>query len=604
MNAEETSRKRRQKGPVPLKKRMLKITVITLIAVAAGLAVVFIASQAFLRQEDKIRDAWRVDVGDLLGRDEELQVDLWEAPLEASLSVLQITPAEVSEEGFTYYDEDVQARLEQTVERLKARTSGWSADAPLAILNPYGTGTNGLYLYFSTQRETSVSYTIHVEDPDIPDFTAEAADVSGSSRGKTHEFQLIGLVPGQVNHVTLNVLGSRGGVRQSVAFTIEAPGTVSGYPVQLETEDGGSTAPLSGGLYAMMRTNGYLGYGFFFDNSGVLRYELLLEGFGMDRILETDGDILCCVSTTKLARINGLGQVERVYPLDGYELHHDIVFGPEGTVAALVSHASSDRVEDVVVEVDLESGAVTELADFTDLMPGYFDVISRPTAVTDDFFWLAGTHDWIHLNTLQYLEEQDSIIVSSRETSTIIKVEGIHTSPTLAWFAGDSRFWAGTPYEGLCLTQVGDFTPQYGQHSVEYAGPGPEEGTYYLRMYNNNYWSLNSRDGYAPDLEEGVGTGLYGSDGDLSYVYTYLVDENERTFSLEDSFPVPYSSIVSNAAPVGTGGNWIVNSGMSNVFGEYDAEGGLIRQFAYTCTMQGYRTFKPALEGFWFAAGQ
>lgn len=231
--------------------------------------------------------------------------------------------------------------------------------------------------------------------------------------------------------------------------------------------------------------------------------------------------------------------------------NHDIVFGPEGTVAALVSHAGSDRVEDVVVEVDLESGAVTELADYTDLMPGYFDVISRPTAVTDDFFWLAGTHDWIHLNTLQYLEEQDSIIVSSRETSTIIKVEGIHTSPTLAWFAGDSRFWAGTPYEGLCLTQVGDFTPQYGQHSVEYAGPGPEEGTYYLRMYNNNYWSLNSRDGYAPDLEEGVGTGLYGSDGDLSYVYTYLIDENERTFSLEDSFPVPYSSIVSNAAPVG-----------------------------------------------------
>ena len=149
MNAEETSRKRRQKGPVPLKKRILKITVITLIAVAAGLAVVFIASQAFLRQEDKIRDAWRVDVGDLLGRDEELQVDLWEAPLEASLSVLQITPAEVSEEGFTYYDEDVQARLEQTVERLKARTSGWSADAPLAILNPYGTGTNGLYLYLA-----------------------------------------------------------------------------------------------------------------------------------------------------------------------------------------------------------------------------------------------------------------------------------------------------------------------------------------------------------------------------------------------------------------------------------------------------------------------
>ena len=50
----------------------------------------------------------------------------------------------------------------------------------------------------------------------------------------------------------------------------------------------------------------------------------------------------------------------------------------------------------------------------------------------------------------------------------------------------------------------------------------------------------------------------------------------------------------------GVEGNWIVNSGVAKVFGEYDAEGKLIREFAYECDMQNYRTFKYDYTGFWF----
>ena len=44
----------------------------------------------------------------------------------------------------------------------------------------------------------------------------------------------------------------------------------------------------------------------------------------------------------------------------------------------------------------------------------------------------------------------------------------------------------------------------------------------------------------------------------------------------------------------------MVNSGVANVFGEYDAGGTQIREFDYDCTMQGYRTFKLDMVGFWF----
>ena len=46
-------------------------------------------------------------------------------------------------------------------------------EAPLAVLNPFGTGSNGLYLHFDTRRAGSVRYTIHVENADIPDYTAD-----------------------------------------------------------------------------------------------------------------------------------------------------------------------------------------------------------------------------------------------------------------------------------------------------------------------------------------------------------------------------------------------------------------------------------------------
>ena len=50
----------------------------------------------------------------------------------------------------------------------------------------------------------------------------------------------------------------------------------------------------------------------------------------------------------------------------------------------------------------------------------------------------------------------------------------------------------------------------------------------------------------------------------------------------------------------GDSGHWVVNSGVSKVFGEYDAEGNLIREFSYECDMQNYRTFKYDFTGFWF----
>lgn len=580
-------------------KKLLAGIIIGVIVLIVAVPVIILAvSKAFTAQESVVRTDWDFETGDTIGENSTLGVSYAEAELGEGLRAIQLIPDDIEEEGFTYYDITVQERLAGTLEAMKGDGMTWTATTPLAVLNPFGTASNALYLYFQTDMPTEVSYTIHVEDESIPDYTAEAMDASGQEYTRTHEFQIIGLVPGKTNEVTMTISGSWGNARQIVSFTVDMPETRSGYATQLEVTDGTSEAAQAEGLFAMMRVNGYLGYGFFYDDAGVLRYEMVLEGFGLDRLLFDGDEIVTCVSSSKLARIDRLGRVTQVYSLDGYELHHDIGFGTDGEVLALAEVAEGETVEDRVLSIDLETGDVTEILDFAQVMEGYFDM-TRPVGPTDDFFWQAGEWDWIHLNSLQYMPEDDSLIVSSRETSTIIKVANIHSEPAVEWLAGDSRFWEDTPYADLCLTPVGDFVPQYGQHCVELLD-NEGNGVYTLAVYNNNYWSLNSRDDFELDVADSVGTDLYGDGTETSQVYIYRIDENAGTFELTDSFDVPYSSIVSNGSRCGTSGNWTVNSGVSMVFGEYDAEGVLIREYKYECTMQNYRTFKYDMTGFWF----
>lgn len=579
-------------------KKLLAGIIIGVIVLIVAVPVIILAvSKAFTAQESVVRTDWDFETGDTIGENSTLGVSYAEAELGEGLRAIQLIPDDIEEEGFTYYDITVQERLAGTLEAMKGDGMTWTATTPLAVLNPFGTASNALYLYFQTDMPTEVSYTIHVEDESIPDYTAEAMDASGQEYTRTHEFQIIGLVPGKTNEVTMTISGSWGNARQIVSFTVDMPETRSGYATQLEVTDGISEAAQAEGLFAMMRVNGYLGYGFFYDDAGVLRYEMVLEGFGLDRLLFDGDEIVTCVSSSKLARIDRLGRVTQVYSLDGYELHHDIGFGADGEVLALAEVAGGETVEDRVLSIDLETGDVAEILDFTQVMKGYFDM-TRPVGPTDDFFWQAGEWDWIHLNSLQYMPEDDSLIVSSRETSTIIKVANIHSEPAVEWLAGDSRFWEDTSYADLCLTPVGDFVPQYGQHCVELLD-NEGNGVYTLAVYNNNYWSLNSRDDFELDVADGVGTDLYGDGTETSQVYIYRIDENAGTFELTDSFDVPYSSIVSNGSRC-SNGNWAVNSGVSMVFGEYDAEGVLIREYKYECTMQNYRTFKYDMTGFWF----
>lgn len=210
------------------KKKFWLILLVCLVVLAAVVYGVFrLVTNSLMESEIRDRDSWEIQTGSYAFTDEELQIDLYTDPVEASITVLQMVPHEYQSEGFTYYDESVQQRLAQSLATM-LETREHTLAEPLAVLNPFGTGSNGLYLCFTTEARCQIRYTVHVDDADIPDYTATANNNGKDGYSRVHEFLLIGLVPGETNTVTLEAVGTQGRVRDSFSFTIDMPETTSG----------------------------------------------------------------------------------------------------------------------------------------------------------------------------------------------------------------------------------------------------------------------------------------------------------------------------------------------------------------------------------------
>ena len=157
--------------------------------------------------------------------------------------------------------------------------------------------------------------------------------------------------------------------------------------------------------------------------------------------------------------------------------------------------------------------------------------------------------------------------------------------------------WKDTSYVSLLLNKKGDFTIQGGQHTITYeTDESLADGQYYLYMFDNNIGISETR----PDYDwSSIGLKVSSAvDGKNSKYYKYLVDENEGTFELVDSFKVPYSGYVSSAQE--TEDNVLVDSGLKGTFTEYDADHKAIVTYKMNYEKFIYRVFKYKFDGFYF----
>lgn len=484
------------------------------------------------------------------------------------------------------YDVNVVGQLQQELDTLKDGEN-YAVEEPLAVINPYGTNTTGLYVHFQADDSGTLDYTISAEG--TADFTRTAKDAN--SDAAVAEYQLIGLVPGKENTVSVTYINEEGTEGDKYSFRVDAPETTSGYPIAMEQTAASGNTELADGLFVLMGVNNYDGYTFLFDNDGTMRAEIISEEYRMDQMAAFEDSMVFTTTDQKLARMNPLGKITDTYELNGYVMHHDFVINDDGQVLALVSDSAKDTVEDMVMSIDLNTGEQKLLIDFNELLRGYKQE-TKPVETDGKSVW-----DWIHFNSIDLVG--DSVILSARENSTIIKVDDIYRQPSINYLIGIHDVWAGTEGEDLRLQKSSEFPSQAGQHSVAYqADDSLPEGQYYLYMYNNNYWWYESRPDYNGAVIRETSQTFEANDEDRSKFTKYLVDENTRSYDRVQEFDVPYSSIVSNAQLVGD--SIVVNSGMAKTLEEYSAEGDLLAQFNYEASTFAYRAFKYSFDDYWF----
>ena len=500
------------------------------------------------------------------------------------------------DENILPYNDNYQKVIDEGLEKLLKKE--YTFEEPLLILNPYGTNNLGLNIYFNTEESSKISYTISVENEKIPDFSRTLNNNEERDYAKKHQYQLIGLVPEEVNTIEL-VAKTKDGNKIKNTITIDMSEVYCESDTILESAEGESDEELTEGLYVLFgldkafNANNYL-----YDNNGILRADLVLTDYRSDRIIFNDDKMIYSYDINKIAIIDRLGRIEKKYTLDGYVMHHDYVLDKENNKLLILanSNAAEDKtIEDLVISLNLKSGEITEIIDMKELLPEIYETAKMPESGKNTY---GGTGlDWIHLNSLSLIEDKEDIVLSAREISTIIYVEDIYEKPSIKYLIADESVYKNTKYEDLMLKQIGDFVNQAGQHTITYVEDSKlKSGQYYLEMYNNNYGASNTRKDFPWEEYPGVGS---FEEGESSKYYKYLVNENKNSYQLIESFDVAYSSIVSSVQDIEK--NHITSSGKSNCYAEYDEDGKLIKQFNYTSKKYAYRAFKYTFEDVWFA---
>ena len=504
------------------------------------------------------------------------------------------------------YNVEKQAAIKDQLDAEYAAGS-YDETTPFVKADPFGTDTLSCYVRFATADPVTVSYEVagRKKTSDSPKVAAFSRTPRGGDTLATeHEFKVIGLIPGHKNTVTLTCTAQDGSSRTST-FTVKTSALKGEEEERLAVTAGESNTPLADGLFTILgNDSSKLDFMYLYDNAGQIRGEVPIIGYRSHRLLfPGGGSIIMSVSTTKMAQINAIGQVVNVWSTGDYELHHDYAFDDDGNLLVLASHAGSEadldvdraadkdkgervNVEDLIIKIDVTTGDVSLVADLGDIFP---DLKANAKVAQD------GDLDWIHINTIQWLGG-GTVLLSSRETSTVIKLTDIYGMPTVDWLMGSPDFWAGSGFEDKLLQAQGDFSLNAGQHSVTYlpSFDTATTGRYQVLLYDNNFGAAESY----PKFDWGkLGAAVVTdySKGTHSFGRIFTVDETARTYELEEQIAVPFSGYVSSAQRVSNSGSMLVASGQAKTFAEYDRYGLPIATYEMEAEKYIYRAYKYEL---------
>ncbi len=342
----------------------------------------------------------------------------------------------------------------------------------------------------------------------------------------------------------------------------------------------------------------------------------------------------------------GAGGIVQIFDWDGtinweykyaspiHQSHHDIRMLPNGNVLMIAWElktraeaiaagrgstlfSSNELWPDHIIEVQpsgADSGIIVWewhvwdhlIQDIDSTKPNYGIVADHPELININFIGLESTTaaDWIHLNSIDYNQKLDQIVISSREfdeiwiidhNTTISEAAG-HTGG-LRGRGGDLLFRWGNPYAYNRGTE--DNHVYFGQHNVNWISDSLS-GSADIMVFNNglgrNEGDYSSIDQITPEFD--TISGVYQLHGDSTYKPSFLTWT--YTSVPVDSFFSPYIS----GATRQPNGNTLICSGWNGTFFEVTPAGETVWKYINPVIASGPMTQGDTILGIGFLDGK
>ena len=432
----------------------------------------------------------------------------------------------------------------------------YSFDDPMVIQDAFQNSPLTALALFMTEDAKAVRVRVRGK--------TTAADITYTTPAQTaHRVPLIGLYPGMDNTVELALLDGDGEVTDVHTLSVQT----SGLPDRMD------------GMVEPVTMSGESAYGltmvygqsckqpFAYDCNGDIRWYLDQEcGFyGLYNlsdgrfVLQDASSYTYSVSkpqSVMLYEMDYIGRTYKIYYLP-YGTHHEVIEKTPGGNLICLTSSMEAHYEDVVVELDRETGATVNRLKLSDLF-----INCKYTYIPD----------WAHINTVSWQPEDDTILISARNVHSVMKIGW--SDHKLKWILCDPYFWKNTPYAGYVLVPEDDQTLwHYEQHTAyrvkEDLDNNPD--TIEISIFDNHYQKQR-------EVRTFTDTGM-------SYATVYSVNEKSKTVRVIKQLEVIHSDICSSTKYDGKSGHLFAMSGITFSGDEEERNGvplGATYEFDYT----------------------
>lgn len=424
----------------------------------------------------------------------------------------------------------------------------------LVIYNAYGINDLSVNYYSKEKSLSYVSYTISVDDENIDDYTNTMKNNGEANLVKDHAYQMTGLVPGYVNNIKIILFDKNDNTISKTNYEVDLTG-VKKYSSRIDIY-GGKDIYISDGLFTLFsKDNIYL-----YDNKGVIRGHLLLDNFSDEDILFKGNYIYYPINKHNIVKVNNLGEVKDVY-YTKYSITNDYILD-NNKILFIGNDKKNESTNDQIVSIDLNSHDVKKLVDCSELFKD------------------------INLNLVSMDYEDGDIILSSKDTSSIIRINDIYKKPYIKYILGNKKLWKDEYHKYIYDYKDSIF---FGQSEVDY-----NKGT--ITLLNNNYVSKDIYDENKDVYDKLELKNTDQKNGTKSLYYKLNINDKKKKYSLKEQYVLPYTS--TNGSLKRYGKNYIFNSSTNNTFIEYNKKFEIIN--SYKTNFNVNKVYKYNYKNYWF----